>query len=112
MSEYMGMIFGKYDAKADGFVPGGSSLHSCMTPHGPDAATFVKASTTTLNPIYFSEGLAFMFESTFFLKLSPRSLHGAQCHLQSDYWTCWQSLPKLFNGKKQHLPLNEVRLIK
>lgn len=27
-------------AKADGFLPGGASLHSCMTPHGPDTKTY------------------------------------------------------------------------
>lgn len=44
MSEYMGMVYGEYDAKAGGFVPGGSSLHVSMTAHGPDATTFEKAS--------------------------------------------------------------------
>ena len=39
----MGMVWGKYDAK-QGFSPGGASLHSCMTPHGPDADTFINAS--------------------------------------------------------------------
>jgi homogentisate 1,2-dioxygenase len=42
MSEYMGLIDGTYDGKEGGFVPGGASLHSIMTPHGPDAATFNK----------------------------------------------------------------------
>ena len=28
-----------------GFVPGGASLHNCMSGHGPDAETFEKAST-------------------------------------------------------------------
>jgi homogentisate 1,2-dioxygenase len=50
MSEYMGMIYGKYDGKAAGsaakgaFVPGGASLHSCMSAHGPDRAAFMGAS--------------------------------------------------------------------
>ncbi len=43
-SEFMGLIAGVYDAKADGFAPGGASLHNCMSGHGPDAATFEKAS--------------------------------------------------------------------
>jgi hypothetical protein len=46
-SEFMGLIHGVYDAKAEGFAPGGASLHNCMTGHGPDAATFEKASTPT-----------------------------------------------------------------
>ncbi|CAI5496922.1 unnamed protein product [Closterium sp. Naga37s-1] len=43
MSEFMGLITGTYEAKAEGFEPGGASLHSCMTPHGPDTATFERA---------------------------------------------------------------------
>ncbi|MEG1053555.1 MAG: homogentisate 1,2-dioxygenase, partial [Janthinobacterium sp.] len=43
-SEFMGLIHGVYDAKAAGFVPGGASLHNCMSGHGPDAQTFDKAS--------------------------------------------------------------------
>ncbi len=40
MSEYMGLVHGAYDAKAEGFLPGGGSLHNCMSGHGPDATTF------------------------------------------------------------------------
>jgi homogentisate 1,2-dioxygenase len=50
MSEYMGLIRGVYDAKAEGFVPGGGSLHNAMSGHGPDAATFERASTVELAP--------------------------------------------------------------
>ena len=50
MSEFMGLIHGKYDAKKDNF-PGGATLHSMMTPHGPDANTFEQASTTELKPV-------------------------------------------------------------
>ncbi|GKA74826.1 harbinger transposase-derived nuclease domain-containing protein [Tanacetum coccineum] len=39
MSEFIGLIHGGCEAKADGFHPGGASLHSCMTPHGPDTKT-------------------------------------------------------------------------
>jgi homogentisate 1,2-dioxygenase len=37
MSEFMGLIYGVYDARPQGFVPGGISLHNCMLAHGPDA---------------------------------------------------------------------------
>ena len=60
MSEFMGQIWGAYDAKV-GFVPGASSLHSCMTPHGPDAKTFEGASNAELTPEFFDKGLAFMY---------------------------------------------------
>jgi homogentisate 1,2-dioxygenase len=111
MSEYMGMIYGEYDAKGtnssqggdgvgknEGFVPGGASLHSCMTSHGPDADAFIKASSVeTLPPIYFDKGLAFMFESNYILKLAPHALTSSK--LQKDYIKCWKKLPKLFNGE-------------
>lgn len=96
MAEFMGMIYGKYDAKGEGFSAGGSSLHSVMTSHGPDAETFIKASTVKLEPAYFDEGLAFMFESTFMMKVSQRMLDSPQ--LQQEYIECWQPLPKIFNG--------------
>ena len=98
MSEYMGMIYGKYDAKADGFVAGGSSLHSCMMAHGPDATTFLKASQTSVpqTPVYFNEGLAFMFESCYMLKVSSRMLQSPTRQLR--YTDCWRNLPKLFTG--------------
>merc|ERR1712000_449045 len=69
MSEFMGMVYGKYDAK-EGFVAGGSSLHSCMPPHGPDEPTFVGASTAELAPMKFDAGLAFMFESDYMMNLT------------------------------------------
>ncbi|GLD96507.1 hypothetical protein PINS_up005190 [Pythium insidiosum] len=98
MTEYMGMIYGVYDAKKggkDGFVPGGASLHSCDTPHGPDADTFLKASNAELKPEKFDGGLAFMFESTYLVKLTDYAL---QCeHNDQDYYKCWQKMPKLFD---------------
>ena len=66
MSEFMGLIHGVYEAKKDGFLPGGASLHSCMTPHGPDAKTCEVASKATLKPERVADGtMAFMFESCF-----------------------------------------------
>ena len=63
MNEFMGLIFGKYDAKAEGFLPGGASLHNCMSGHGPDAETYERASTAELKPQYLADTLAFMFET-------------------------------------------------
>lgn len=96
MSEFMGMVYGKYDAK-EGFMPGGASLHSCMSAHGPDAATHAKASTEELRPVKFDAGLAFMFESTYMLKLTDNAL-GASWR-DKQYHQCWDDLPKHFNGK-------------
>src|SRR6202040_3522868 len=63
-SEFMGLVHGVYDAKAEGFVPGGASLHNCMSGHGPDAGTFEKASNAdTSKPVKVADTMAFMFET-------------------------------------------------
>ena len=63
MSEFMGLIYGQYDAKETGFMPGGCSLHNCMVPHGPDAESYQKGVSSPLTPHYYTDTLAFMFES-------------------------------------------------
>ena len=95
MSEFMGLIKGVYDAKeGGGFVPGGCSLHNCMSAHGPDANSFDKASEADLKPAYIDGTLAFMFESRFIMKPTPHAMkHG----LQKDYYECWQGLKKNFS---------------
>lgn len=97
MTEYMGMIYGKYDAKV-GFVPGGSSLHSIGTPHGPDAVTFKGASTAELVPEKFDAGLAFMFETCAVLKLTEYALRGPD--REWGYQACWSGLPALFKPER------------
>lgn len=94
MSEFMGLIFGKYDAKAEGFVPGGASLHNCMSGHGPDAATFEAATKAELKPQYLAHTLAFMFETRFIIQPTRFALSSEA--LQNDYWQCWQELQKNF----------------
>jgi len=97
MSEYMGMIYGEYDAKAGGFVPGGSSLHLSMTAHGPDTSTFVKASDNSLPqvPVKFEGGLAFMFETMFMLRVSRQAITSPL--RDANYSKCWKTLPKTFS---------------
>ncbi|PUA16746.1 homogentisate 1,2-dioxygenase [Glaciimonas sp. PCH181] len=97
MSEYMGLIHGAYDAKAEGFAPGGGSLHNCMTGHGPDAATFEKASAATLAPHRIDNTLAFMFESRYVIHPTRFALDTPL--LQKDYLTCWHGLKKNFTGQ-------------
>lgn len=94
MSEFMGLVYGQYDAKADGFNPGGASLHNCMSGHGPDAATFEKASTVELKPEYLSKTLAFMFETRFVVQ--PTDFAMNQAPLQQNYYECWQPLADNF----------------
>jgi len=94
-SEFMGLIHGAYDAKADGFVPGGSSVHNCMSGHGPDAATFDKASSAdTRQPHKVSDTMAFMFETRNVLVPTGQALASPQ--LQGDYQQCWAGIAKRF----------------
>ncbi len=99
MNEFMGLIRGEYDAKAEGFVPGGASLHNCMSGHGPDAETFEKASNAELKPVYTGDTMAFMFETRFVCKPTKFALDTAE--LQHEYYTCWQGLKKNFDPKKR-----------
>ncbi|HEX7828083.1 MAG TPA: homogentisate 1,2-dioxygenase [Thermoanaerobaculia bacterium] len=94
MNEYMGLIYGVYDAKAEGFEPGGGSLHNCMSAHGPDAQTFNAASNAKLEPRYIGDTLAFMFESRYLIRPTRFALETPA--LQRDYYTCWQGLAKNF----------------
>jgi homogentisate 1,2-dioxygenase len=94
MSEYMGLVHGEYDAKAEGFAPGGGSLHNCMSGHGPDAATFEKGSDAELAPRYIANTLAFMFESRYVICPTREALESPQ--LQKTYLDCWQGLKKNF----------------
>jgi homogentisate 1,2-dioxygenase len=87
MSEYMGLIHGTYDAKASGFLPGGGSLHNCFSAHGPDQATFVKASSEALMPVHQGNTLAFMFESRYVFEPSAFAMNSPA--LQKDYDSAW-----------------------
>ncbi len=89
MSEYMGLIYGEYDAKAEGFQPGGGSLHNQMSPHGPDAATFEKASQSELKPQRYEKTLAFMFESCHAYQIMPYGK--AKLTVDHKYRDCWQT---------------------
>ena len=94
-SEFMGLIHGVYDAKAEGFAPGGCSLHNCMTGHGPDAATFEKASAADLSkPDVIRDTMAFMFEARQVIRPTAQAL--AAAHRQRDYQACWAGLQKHF----------------
>ncbi|MEU3355804.1 homogentisate 1,2-dioxygenase [Streptomyces sp. NPDC037389] len=94
MSEYMGLIEGAYDAKAEGFVPGGGSLHNMMSAHGPDRDTFERASAAELRPQKIDDGLAFMFESRWPLTLTAQAAEAD--HLQTGYDQVWQGLERHF----------------
>ncbi len=95
-SEFMGLVEGVYDAKADGFAPGGASLHNCMTGHGPDAQTFDKASLhDTSKADYLSGTMAFMFECPYVIRPTRQALDAP--FNQKDYLYCWSDLQNRFN---------------
>lgn len=96
MNEYMGLIVGIYDAKETGFIPGGGSLHNCMSAHGPDAEAYDKATNASLQPEYYSDTLAFMFESQLTWRLTPYAL--STDSRQKDYLACWQGLKSNFQS--------------
>ncbi|MDQ2703289.1 MAG: homogentisate 1,2-dioxygenase [Pseudomonadota bacterium] len=96
-SEFMGLVHGAYDAKAEGFAPGGASLHNCMTGHGPDAATFERASGADLSrPDVIADTMAFMFETRAVIRPTRQALDAA--HRQRDYQACWSGLRKHFDS--------------
>jgi homogentisate 1,2-dioxygenase len=87
MSELMGLVRGVYDAKAEGFLPGGISIHNCMSAHGPDLATYDKASSAALKPHKIEDTLAFMWESRYVFRPTKAAL--AARELQKDYDKVW-----------------------
>lgn len=101
MSEFMGLIFGQYEAKADGFLPGGASLHSCMTPHGPDTKSYEAtiAQGDDAGPSRLRSTMAFMFESSLIPRVCQWSLESP--HLDPDYYQCWI-------GLRSHFSCNEI----
>jgi homogentisate 1,2-dioxygenase len=92
MSEFMGLVHGAYDAKAEGFLPGGASLHNCMSAHGPDQASYVNAVAADLAPQYLDATLAFMFESRYVIEPTQYAL--VTPALQKDYDAVWDGFDK------------------
>ncbi|MDZ5458464.1 homogentisate 1,2-dioxygenase [Azohydromonas lata] len=94
MSEFMGLVYGQYDAKPEGFKPGGMSLHNCMVPHGPDAEAFEKASNAPLAPHKLDNTLAFMFESRW--RFHPTAFALQDAEVDRAYADCWANLSDRF----------------
>ncbi|MBS0452873.1 MAG: homogentisate 1,2-dioxygenase [Proteobacteria bacterium] len=96
MSEFMGLVYGEYDAKPGGFKPGGASLHNAMVPHGPDEEAFDKASHADLKPQKLDNTLAFMFESR--MRFIPTASALNSPSLDTDYADCWAGLKDQFKS--------------
>jgi len=94
MNECMGLVHGVYDGKADGFAPGGISLHGMMSAHGPDQPTTERAMAASLSPHKLDGTLAFMFETGPVLRATEFAMACPQ--LQKSYDACWNGIAKLF----------------
>jgi homogentisate 1,2-dioxygenase len=92
----MGLCFGQYDAKEEGFVAGGASLHNQMSAHGPDLEAFEKASNAELKPQKLSGTMAFMFESRYIIRPTEYAMKTSE--LQHEYFEVWQKLKKNFKS--------------
>jgi len=99
MSEFMGLIYGQYDAKPQGFVPGGFSLHNTMLPHGPDVDAFEAASNVELAPKKLTNTMAFMFETRFMQRVTKFAAESAA--LQETYADYGKQLRKRFDKTKR-----------
>ena len=101
MSEFMGLILGRYEAKEEGFAPGGATLHSMMTPHGPDANCFEDWTNRELGAIKVAEGTqAFMFETSMGLSITKWAEETSQ-KLDKNYYKCWKGLKKHFGDNEK-----------
>ena len=96
MSEFMGLIRGVYDAKPEGFAPGGVSLHNCMTAHGPDHNSYARAIAADLKPQYLGDTLAFMFESRYVFKPTRAAFESPT--RQANYDDCWSGMRANFTA--------------
>ena len=95
MSEFMGMVYGRYEGKSSGFEPGGASLHNAFVPHGPDRETLDKATDVELEPTKIDAGLAFMFETCYPLRPTEQALTSPS--RQPDYANLWRDIPQRFD---------------
>ena len=99
MSEFMGLIYGQYDAKPQGFAPGGISLHNTMLPHGPDVDAFEGASHAELKPHKLEGTMAFMFETRFPQRVT--SFAAKSKSLQKGYGAYGHRLKKHFDPTRR-----------
>ncbi len=97
MSEFMGIVHGVYDAKEEGFAPGGMSLHNQYFPHGPDHDAWLKATSSDLAPQKLADTLSFMFETRY--PLVPTDYAASVPALQDDYPTVWHGLERHFERR-------------
>lgn len=98
MSEFMGLIYGQYDAKPEGFKPGAMSLHNALVAHGPDTEAFERGANKTLEPEKLTGTMAFMFETRFVQ--DPTAFACAANSLDQSYPKEWDGLTRNFQKPK------------
>lgn len=91
MSELMGLLYGHYDAKEQGFLPGGVSIHNQMIPHGPDHQAWLKETSSDDTPFKPQPTLAFMFESNEPWQITEFFFSNSS--FQKDYSEIWKHFP-------------------
>ena len=101
MSEFMGLVHGEYDAKAEGFVPGGASLHNCMSGHGPDAADVREGEPRRHDSSPTSSATRWRSCSSRARVWRPTRQAIESAELQDDYFRCWQGLQKHFDPSRR-----------
>ncbi|PWA03068.1 hypothetical protein BB558_000775, partial [Smittium angustum] len=106
MSEFMGLVYGEYEAKKGDFVPGGASLHSPMIPHGPDKNAVNHEVSRDESVVRVGDNtMAFMFESMYTLKTTKWAIHGCE-KLDHDYYKVWENIPIRFDPKNRDFKPN------
>ncbi len=95
-SEFVGLVYGSYIGKAEGFEPGTASLHNCMSGHGPDAEAYERGRNAELGPMYLDDTMTFVFETQ--LPVRPTRFALETELLERDYYTHWLSLKKHFTA--------------
>ena len=96
MSEFMGLLQGRYEVRAAGFRPGGAHLHNCLAAHGADPAQFEASSVEEQKPVYMDGFTAFMIESRYPFQLTPQALDAP--HRQPDYDAVWRGFTRHFRA--------------
>jgi len=96
MSEFMGLLQGKYDAKPDGFKGGSCSMHNRMLPHGPDSTALEIGTKGSDDPQRYCNNLAFMWETR--LPWHP-SEYALQALLDTNYPKVWKPIEPRFDPK-------------
>ncbi len=97
MNEIMGLVYGQYESRTEGFLPGGISLHNRFIAHGPDLETYEKAISQNLVPTKMDDTLAIMFESSLVYQPTKEMLEVS--NLDKTYLSIWQGFKAEFKDE-------------